>query len=228
MLLRLYFFIGRYRPGIFYRLNRRQRRVRDILNEQVVPTLAASRPDHDALASYPWCFVIADGSRGHFAAGAFRLLRAGADRSALMVIYGDASYSWLEKNMAAEYPLTFWASRILNGVSDGDIAEKNWRPHRRWLSALRWACSPLLQRVVLQPALHFNRHSYALLREGSQQDYRIRSSDGVESMPWNNWPACLREESGVWIWRQSRHRKILDSQRIPLRRAGAQPPDASF
>lgn len=230
MALRLHLFADEYQVGLFHRLGRSQRQVRATIVSRVLPRLIWSMSDNDLPARYPWCFVISNRARGRrpLYVGAFLTIPTTAGKSSLVVIYASVSYGWLKKNMQTEFPITFWAARVLNGVTQRDVAEKNWHLHRQWIKALRWSCSALLQRVILTPAMQFKQHSQVLLREGSQEDYRICSSDGVELMPWKNWPDCISQEAGVWIWRQSRHRKVLDSQRIPLGRAEAKSPDASF
>lgn len=220
--MRLHLFIDECRIGPFRRLGRTQRKVRAAIRQHILPGIVSPMSGDYLSEHYPWCFVISGGmfSRKYFCVGAFVVLQREPGEKSLAVIYSKVRYSWLEKNMRTEFPLTFWAARILNGVQQSDIAEKNWQPLWQWVKALKWSYSPLFQKI-LTPAMHFRNHSQVLLREGSQEDYRIRSSDGVEIMPWKNWPDCIQQEAGIWIWRQSRHRKILDSQRIPLGRAGA-------
>ncbi|VEC00428.1 Uncharacterised protein [Cedecea lapagei] len=230
MLLRLYLLVDESRAGLFRRRGKKQREVRSIITQQILPGIGSSLPDDYLPEHYPWSFVISSpSSRGQDAySGAFMLRPGKGGEPSLVIIYGEAPWPWLKKNLQDEYPLTFWASRILNTVPDSDVAEKNWRPLWQWVKALRRAYSPFWETLLLTPAWQFKNHSQVLLREGSQEDYHIRNRDGVEAMPWKNWPDCVEQEAGIWIWRQSRHRKIVDSQRIPLRRAEAKPPDASF
>lgn len=228
MLLRLYLIVDESRPGLFRRRWKKQQEVRSIIIQQILPGIGSSLPDDYLPDHYPWSFVISSpSSRGHDAySGAFMLRPGKGGVPSLVIIYGEAPLPWLKKNMQDEFPLTFWASRILNNVPDSDAVEKNWRPLLQWVKALRRAYSLLWEKLVLKSAWQFKNHSQLLLREGSQEDYRIQNRDGVETMPWKNWPDCIEQDAAIWIWRQSRHRKIVDSQRIPLRRAEAKPPAA--
>ncbi|MGN7973791.1 T6SS protein Cts1T [Serratia sp. 22264] len=230
MSLRLYLLVDESRVGLFRRLGRRQREVRSIITQQILPNIGSLMLEGYLPENYPWCFVISSSalrSKYHYA-GAFMVFRGEQGEESLAVVYSAVSYQWLQRNMCAEFPLTFWAARILNNVQKNDLVEKNWRPLWQWVKALKRAYSPFWESFALTPAWRFKNHSQVLLREGAQEDFHIRSSDGVEVMPWKNWPGCVQQEAGIWIWRQSRHRNILDSQRIPLRRAEAKSPNASF
>ncbi|MTD38229.1 T6SS protein Cts1T [Erwinia sp. CPCC 100877] len=230
MSLRLYLLVDESRAGLFRRLGKSQRKVRTIITQHILPSIGSSISDDYLSQHYPWCFVISAAAlqRRHSCAGAFMVLQGEKGERSLVVIYGAVSCLWLQKNMQAEFPMTFWAARILNSVDKNALAEKNWQSLWQWAKALKRAYSPFWESFLLTPAWRFKKQSQVLLREGSQEDYRILNSDGVEVMPWKNWPGCVQQEAGIWIWRQSRHRRILDSQRIPLRRAEAQTPDASF
>ncbi|MEE4411140.1 MULTISPECIES: T6SS protein Cts1T [unclassified Serratia (in: enterobacteria)] len=230
MSLRLYLLVDESRVSPFRRLGKRQREVRSLITQQILPNIGSSMLEGYLSESYPWCFVISSTARqGKYNyAGAFMVLRGEQGDASLVVVYSVVSYRWLQKNMCTEFPLTFWAARILNNVQKSDFAEKNWRPLWQWVKALKRSYSPFWESFVLTPAWRFKNHSQVLLREGAQEDYHIRSIDGVEVMPWKNWPDCIQQEASIWIWRQSRHGNILDSQRISLRSAEAKSPDASF
>ncbi|MDS1916269.1 T6SS protein Cts1T [Enterobacter asburiae] len=229
-MLHLYLLVDESQAGLFRRRGKKQREVHSIITQQIVPGICSSLSDDYLPEHYPWSFVISSpSSRGHNTySGAFMLRAGKGGTPSLIIIYGEAPWPWLKENLQDEFPLTFWASRILNHVPDSDVVEKNWRPLWQRVKALRRTYSALWEKLVLTSARQFKNHSQMLLRGGAQEDYRIQNRDGVEAMPWQNWPDCIEQEVGIWIWRQSRHKKIVDSQRIPLRRAEAKPPDASF
>lgn len=229
MSLRLCFFVDESRAGLFRRLSKTQRKVRAIIMQHVIPNIGVAAPDSYLPEHYPWCFIISAAALRHKSScvGAFMVLRGEQGEKLPVVIYSVVSHAWLENNMHTEFPLTFWASRVLNITRQNDLLKKDWQPLAQWVKALRRAWSPWRE-FLLIPAWRFKNQSQMLLREGSQEDYRIHTNDGVDIMPWKNWPACIQQEAGIWIWRQSRHRNILDSQRILLRRAEAKSPDASF
>ncbi len=229
MSIRLCLLVGELRAGLFRRLSKKQREVRAIITQQILPNIGSSMPDEYLPEHYPWCFVISAASlrQRHSCVGAFMVLPGEQGEKLLVVVYSPVSCLWLQKNMHVEFPLTFWASRILNMARKNDVVKKDWQLLWQWVKALGRTYSPWRE-FMLTPAWRFKNQSQMLLREGSQEDYCIRNSDGVEIIPWKNWPDCVQQDAGIWIWRQSRHRKILDSQRIPLRGAEAKLPDASF
>ncbi|MTH46709.1 T6SS protein Cts1T [Intestinirhabdus alba] len=228
MSIRLYLLADKARAGLFRRSGKRQREVRALITRHVLPVIGSPLPDEALPEQYPWCFAISPAAlRGRYTCvGALAVLRSEEGEASLVAICGAVSYPWLKKNMRGDFPVTFWAARILNKVQKSDAAELDGKPLRQWLKALSRAYSPFWESFALTPAWRFKNRSQALLREGSQADFYIRNHDGVEAMPWKNWPDCLQQEPGIWIWRQSRHKRILDSQRIPLRRAEATSPDA--
>lgn len=229
MSIRLFLFIAGLDKPIVARKGKIHRKVQSMITEKIVPNRAPLAVESGLAEQYPWSFVIADAalSRQRYCTGAFSVIRGQQGETLLVAIYSLVSCSWLKKNLQAEFPLTFWAARILNVLPTNCQASSSWQPLRQWLAALRWSYSPWRQ-FVLMPAWRFEHKSKMLLREGGQEDYRIGKGDGVEIMPWKKWPGCLQQGAGAWIWRQSRHRRILDSQRILFRRAEAYPSDASI
>jgi len=228
ILLRLFLLVDESRISLFHRMGRKQREVRSIITKQILPVISSSLPEDFLPEHYPWCFVISSPSTwgGNAFSGAFMLRPGKGGVPSLIIIYGEARWPWLKKNMQNDFPLTFWASRFLNNVSDCDMAEKNWHSLSQWVKALDRSYWTIWEKLMLAPAWQFKNHSQVLLKEGSKEDYLIQNHDGIETMPWKNWPECVQQEAGIWIWRQSRHRKILDSQRIPLQRDEAKSPDA--
>lgn len=229
MSIRLCLLVDESCAGQFRRLSKTQREVRSIITQQILPGIGSSILDKYLPEHYPWCFAISAASlrQRHSCVGAFMVLPDKQGKKLLVVVYSPVSYSWLKKNMHVEFPLTFWASRILNMAPKNDLVKKDWQLLWQWVKALGRSYSPWRERV-LTSAWQFKNQSQMLLREGSQEDYCIRNNDGVEIMPWKNWPDCIQQDAGVWIWRQSRHGKILDSRKISLRRAEAKLPEASF
>jgi len=230
--VRLYLLIDELSTGRLGWRRREQARLRARLQQAILPYMASSVPDDYLSESYPWCFVMpspASKKGSRYYAGALMVFRTAQGEKSAAVIYTSVSYGWLKKDLSSAFPVTFWMTRVLNHyVRKNEFSNGSWRSLREWVRALRRAYSPFWESFALTPNFRFKNRSQVLLREGSQEDYRIRDSDGVEIMPWKNWPDCLAGEACIWLWRQSRHRKILDSQRIPLQRAEAEGPDASF
>lgn len=229
MSIRMFLIVDGVHTGISGRLGKMKREVRSIITQKILPNINFDVADELSPKHYPWCFVISSSalSRQSYCAGAFNLLPGKNGEQLLVVICSVVSWSWLQKNMCDERPLTFWAARILNLVREGDIAAENAQLLSRWFRTLKGAYSPWRQ-FILKPVWRFENQSEMLLREGAHQDYQISNCDGVEVMPWKNWPDCVQYEAGIWIWRQSRHSKILYSQRIHLRHARVNPADGSY
>lgn len=216
MSLRLYLLGGESRASPFCRKRKKQRQKEAFISQKILSNMAAAMTDEYLSTAYPWCFVISSSTaqdKYHYV-GACKILCNEQGEKSLVGMYSPVSHQWLNKNMQADFSLTFWMSRILNMVQENDFSARNTPLLRQWCTALQRAYSPFWESFALTPAWRFKTRSQALLREGSQQDYCIRNSDGVDVMPWKNWPDCLLNESGIWLWRESRHRKILDSQRI--------------
>ncbi|MGF9657377.1 T6SS protein Cts1T [Pantoea agglomerans] len=229
MSIRMFLLIDGLRPGLLRRSGKIHREVRSIITQHILPNIVSGMSEELSVEHYPWCFIIsgAPQAKQRYCAGAFSLTSGKEGEKQLFVICSVVSASWLQKNMHTKYPLTFWAARILNLAGEKDMASKSWQPLYQWFRALRWAYSPWRQ-FLLKPTWRFEKQSKMLFREGSQQDYRIAEGDGVGVMPWKNWPDCLQREAGIWIWQQSRHRMVLDSQRISLRHEKTNPADGSF
>ncbi|CAH0160221.1 hypothetical protein SRABI13_00738 [Erwinia aphidicola] len=230
MSLRLYLLVDGSRAGLFSRWGRAQRKVHNFIVKNVLMNMGEAMSDEYCSRGYPWCFVISAAALkvNKYYIGSFIIQPGEAGVESLVIIYSAVSSPWLEKNMLAEYPLTFWAARILNNRQKSDFSDKKWKTLFQWVKALKRSYSPFWESFALKKAWSFNTLSQVLLMEGSKEDYGIRINDGVEAMPWKSWPDCIQQEEGIWVWRQSRHRKILDSRRIPLRGAEAKMPEAPF
>jgi len=216
MSLRLYLLGGESCAIPFYRKGKKQRQRETFICQKILSNMATAMTDDYLSTAYPWCFVISSGTaleKYHYV-GACRILCNEQGGKTLIGMYSPVSHQWLNKDMQAEFSLAFWISRILNLIQGNVFSARNTPLLRQWRTALQRAYSPFWESFALTPAWRFKTRSQALLREGSREDYCIRNSDGVDVMPWKNWPDCLLNESGVWLWRESRHRKILDSQRI--------------
>ncbi|WP_072056932.1 T6SS protein Cts1T [Enterobacter cloacae] len=216
MSLRLYLLVGESRAGPFYRKRKKQRQTEAFISREILSNVTTAMTDSYLSVAYPWCFVISSSmveDKYHYV-GACRILCNEKGERTLVGMYSPVSHRWLNNNMQAEFPLTFWMSRILNMMQERDFYARNTPLLRQWRMALQRAYSPLWESFALTPAWRFKNRSQALLREGSEEDYCIRNSDGVDVMPWKNWPDSITQKSGIWLWRESRHRKILDSQRI--------------
>lgn len=230
MSLRLYLLVDGSRAGLLSRWDGAQRKVHNFIMQNVLLNMGEAMSDEYCSRGYPWCFVISAAALqvNKYYVGSFMIQPGEAGLESVIIIYSAVSYPRLERIMHAKYPLTFWAARILNNQQQGDFSNKKWKTLFQWVKALKRAYSPCWESFALKKAWRFSTLSQVLLKEGSKEDYGIRVNDGVEAMPWKNWPNCVQQEEGIWVWRQSRHRNILDSRWIPLLGAGAKTPESSF
>ncbi|MDT3667832.1 hypothetical protein ROK90_17740 [Cronobacter dublinensis] len=112
--------------------------------------------------------------------------------------------------------LAFWQMRILCLLTDEQQRIGERAAVRQWVQALRLSLAPGWVRWWVNPSWRFGQRAPALLMENCAADYRLGPEAGVETMPWREWPACINQENTIWIWRQSRHGKYIDSQRIAI------------
>ncbi len=230
MAVRLHLLVDNLPVGTRNGGKKRSQQIASLIAQSVLPEMELSVNCNDLPEDYPWCFLVSGKEIGckKYYAGALVNFRNVHGRRSSIIIYSALSYPWLKKNMSSQYPITFWMARILNIIPEIDRAEECWDQLRLWVTALQRSYSPFWESIILTHSYQFKNRSQVLLREGSKEDYRIRDSDGVGVMPWKHWPDNIQEEAGVWLWRQSRHCKILDSQRILLQGDGAERPDVSI
>lgn len=174
---------------------------------QLQPT-GASLLSQPGLSVYPWCFVMPAYavSTGAYLAGAFIPADEASPSAAVCVLFSARK---MEQQLKSETNLPFWMMRSLAALdrynnceeieSDcHDLMALNfppvWRP-KKWGSA---------QRLKIQARLSDIRCDADLALEGKS---------GVDVMPWRNWPGCVLESEFLWLWRQNRHGKIIESQR---------------
>ncbi len=185
------------------------------LKTEVVPVLTplAGTP---AINDYPWCFALV--FRGHYYLGAFL---NGTDDTCVALVSRLRRPRVLH-HAAQKQSLAFWQARILCLRADERPRAGESAAVRQWVKALRLSLAPGWVRWWVNKAWRFGARSSALLAPLCAADYRLEDDAGVDVMPWRAWPACIAEENMVWIWRQSRHGKYIDAQRIAITQTGRQ------
>lgn len=196
------------RQGLLWRFERDRHAKQALcrLLQQAIPLMASSRVMEPAVAPYPWCFIAPANSirAKHYFIGAF-LPEAQTSTRLPPVLYALVNETWLINQLSTKDSLPFWLARVLAPFSVGCEVEV-----RRWCQ--------LLQRMLKgrQHAISANRLS---LREGLREercdaDVALGSEHGVDAMPWMEWPGCIQNNEIIWIWRQSRHGKVIESQKL--------------
>lgn len=201
------------KPGLLERFKRHRQATPALssLLQRAIPLMAPSTVTAPAVAAYPWCFVApADVIRGkHYFIGAF-LPEVQTTAGLPAVLYALVSESWLLGQLSVRDCLPFWLARVLalqmtTSSAGHDAAVHHW-------------CQ-LLQRML---ANRRQGRAYATrqrLREGLREarcdaDFALGSEHGVDVMPWMAWPGCIQNDETIWLWRQSRHGKVIESQKI--------------
>ncbi|EOV9657027.1 hypothetical protein ACN5L1_002613 [Cronobacter turicensis] len=167
---------------------------------------------------YPWCFALV--FRRRYYLGAF--LTGGRDDVTLLALVSPLRHQAFLRHAAQRQSLAFWLARILCLRVEEHPRVGESRAVRQWVRALRWSFAPRWVRGCMHHARRFGRRSVALLREQCAADYRLGPEAGVDAMPWRDWPECAAEANYFWIWRQSRHGKYIDAQRIAITQTGRQ------
>lgn len=195
------------------RRTRTQRELVSLLTTQVVPALmplSGAPGVHD----YPWCFALAFRQRLYL--GAFLPGTNRQGDATLEALCCRLNRQALLQHARPVQSLAFWQMRILCLLIGEQQRIGERAAVRQWVQALRLSLAPGWVRWWVNPPWRFGQRAPALLMENCAADYRLGPEAGVETMPWREWPACINQENTIWIWRQSRHGKYIDSQRIAI------------
>ncbi|MBW7984870.1 T6SS protein Cts1T [Enterobacillus tribolii] len=205
--------------GLFRLGGLRGRRIRTFIKNRVLPGMHDALPGKSLPKNYPWCFILPPASlrRKTYYIGAFVPFDNARGERSFIALYSAVSYKWLQSNLALEFPAAFWMARILAGMKHEEITSGNYVYVRPWIKALQRSFSWFWESIALTENFRFRNRSKFLLRECTDLDYEICGDDGVDIMPWKNWPECIQAGDCVWLWRQSRHNRLIESQRILLK-----------
>lgn len=205
--------------GLFGQAGPRGRRIRTLIRDRVLPAMQDSLPGKPLPENYPWCFIVPPSAlrRKTYCVGAFVSFENARGEKSIVALCCAVPYKWLKHNLTAEFSAPFWMARILAGIKPEEIARGNYGYVRPWIKALQRSYSYFWESFALAENFRFGTRSKFLLREFTDLDYEICSDDGVDIMPWKNWPGCIQAGDCVWLWRQSRHNRLIESQRILLK-----------
>ncbi|SFN56847.1 hypothetical protein SAMN05216516_110122 [Izhakiella capsodis] len=167
--------------------------------------------------SYPWCFVSPAYTinQQHFIMGAFlpawQIIKNRP--GALYVIIRKENVIRLLQHAGNE-TLPFFMMRILALLDARGEQEEYKKNIYSWL--LRLQCMLPKMRCSRQ-LIYVNGRRWeidSLRLQLCDFDFRYQSEDGVEVMPWLDWPNCILSQKKIWLWRQKRDGKILDLQKL--------------
>ena len=209
--------------GAKYALESRQKKrerkaLSSILKASVLPELAASFTNDWLAEDYPWCFILPlmQGEKKKFYIGSFIIRKQRAASDCLSVLYSVVNQEWILKNVSTNYHLAFWLSRILLVTERNETSLHSHTTTKEWLSSLILSYSPFWEALIINERVKFRYKSELLISSCCKADEKLRSDDGVDIMPWRDWPGCVQKDDYAWIWRQSRYGRTIDSKRIFL------------
>ncbi|KAB8313477.1 hypothetical protein EH228_02105 [Erwinia endophytica] len=208
--------IGKGSRPLSFSFSKRWLKIGDILLRDVIPNMVVTLPGKSLCTTHPWCFVMPGdiGGKKYFYFGSFVKGINPSEEKPVFALYTRVSYKWLCANLQSEFHVAFWLSRMLIGIQrqDGVVSDKV--ALKDWIKSLQRSCSPFWEALVINEQHKFRNRSVLLLSELSPSEEKIHSDNGTEIMPWKGWPGCIQMDRNVWLWRQTRYGKIIDSQRI--------------
>ncbi|ANS44523.1 hypothetical protein [Serratia inhibens] len=178
---------------------------------QMEPSILAS----PAFLRYPWCFLAPDSTKGarYFFVGAFLPSQITTDVLPEM-LYVRVSERWLLDHLQEHVGLPLWLSRalvpLINRPSWNQQSEEV-RQACRFLQRLLASERGVWGRCVLPTQAQQLENLYAMRCEADEE---LLGEHGVDAMPWMNWPGCIQHNESIWLWRQSRHGKVIESQKV--------------
>lgn len=200
------------------RTKREKKALSAFLKSSVLPELAGSFTDKWLAEDYPWCFILPlmKGKKKKFYIGSFTIKKQRSADDCLSVLYSVVNQEWILKNVTTNYHFAFWLSRILIITEKNEAGFHSHTTTKEWLSSLVVSCSPFWEALIINERAKFRHKSELLISSCCKDDEKVRSDDGVDIMPWRNWPDCIQTDEYAWIWRQSRYGRTIESKRIFL------------
>lgn len=180
---------------------------------QMQPSLLA----FPALTHYPWCFVAPDStsSSRHYTIGAFLPPQCTTIGPPEM-LYARVDECWLLKHLQSPVGMPLWLSRALVPLINGVARPLQNKEVRQVCHVLQRLHAP--ERRLWKPRvsqMQARQLEYLCARQCEADDH-LQREYGVDAMPWMNWPGCIQHNQWIWLWRQSRHGKIIESQKVSI------------
>lgn len=194
------------------------RRMIKFLRDTIIPELNIRSQDDGLSDSYPWCFVFSEKKTqgNHYYIGALTIYKNSCNKDSLCAIFSRLPYDVISLDFKKKFHIAFWQARIL-AARQGDMNDnKKSSDFLEWVKALQIHYSPFLESFLIRKNYRFINRTEPLLSNLHILDNETPINGGVEFMPWKNWPECIQSGDFVWLWRQSRHGRIIDSKKIPV------------
>lgn len=202
----------------FFRRNRKKNRHISTLLQGAINKMKPSQLTSAAMNQYPWCFIAPDKTLGttHYFVGAFLPPQKEND-TAFEILYAHVSELWLMAHLQSSVGLPLWLSRALIPLINNSTHRVREREVRRICSFLERLLDSS-KRPRRQNINYLGVPQFVKLTEVCcEADEELISEYGVDAMPWLDWPGCIGHIEAIWIWRQSRHGKVIESQKVLLK-----------
>lgn len=202
----------------YHSRNNHHRKVLSFLQNIVEPVIADIYSGDDTTDNYPWCFVFStqETHPEKYYVGALMVSQKNDSKNHLCAIFSRLSYNRLLADLERNFHLAFWQSRILAYSQLKSEPDNNKKNTSLWISALHRYYSPLWESLFIRKNHKFINTCDFLLSNIHILDNQTSINSGVPFMPWKNWPECIQSSNTVWLWRQSRHGRIIDSKKISI------------
>lgn len=206
-------------PYRWYHWRRKQHRIiLKFLQDNILPEINKLSQDDDVSDSYPWCFVFSEKEpcKKNFYIGAMTLTKENCNKDSFCAVFSRLPYDKIEEHFKKKFHVAFWQARILANKQDQRNGNKKNVHFSEWIKALQIHYSPFLESILIRKDYRFINISESLLSNCHILDNQTSINGGVEFMPWKNWPECVQSGNFIWLWRQSRYGRIIDSMKIPI------------
>ncbi|HBZ14422.1 MAG TPA: hypothetical protein DEO73_01505 [Pantoea sp.] len=181
----------------------------------LISTLAPAEPSlltQPELCRYPWCFVMSvDGiSADHYLTGALVFDDNTETPHGVCVLLRASE---MVRLLTIEDSLPFWMMRSLSTLAQHDNP-------RHICEQIEADCRDLVAsslssgwRSKLSNSAQLSHIHTRLSDMRCDADFELEGKRCVDVMPWRSWPECVSDSEFLWLWRQNRHGKIIESQR---------------
>lgn len=194
---------------------RKREDISSLLLKNIIPRMVTTLPGQTLAEDHSWCFVMPS-KKDRFYFGAFLPTVNFSEAGLVFALHCPISYPVLCRSLESNFHIAFWLSRILDGYQRPESIVTDKAALQEWVGVLKHSFSPFWERLLINEQYRFGHRSVLLLSELTGNEEKLNNDSGVEIMPWQNWPGCIQMEKKVWLWKQSRYGRIIDSQSIKL------------
>lgn len=166
---------------------------------------------------YPWCFVTAERNQRsqYILIGAF-IRKVENDAISFKALYLRVSHSWLVSRCQIVTNPAFILSRALLVINTRFISANQQELNKFFQYLQRNIQLLSCKQLKLEQQKSVSEMFDELVKSQCDIDDKLVLENGVEGMPWRDWPDCLQHNNTVWLWRQSKYKKYIEVQKITV------------